>query len=405
MKWQHENSVRAEEPRRGVSKHLFAPSLVLVFTCLASACARDTTEPAAPPAVSVAHPTTQSVTDAFEFTGNTAASQSVTLVARVEGYLEGIHFSDGADVHGGDLLFTIQPDQYQAQLKQAEAQVAAEKAAVEHATTELGRYTELVKHDSAPQTQVDRWEYERDSSLAALHGAEAQVDLAKLNLGYTRVTAPLDGRIGRHLVDVGNLVGGVGQAKDLAEINQIDPLYVYFTIDERAVLALLAERSAGHMPAAIPAAFGLLEENGYPHPGQVDFASLSVAPRTGTLQVRGTFPNPAPGVPPGLFARVRIPKGPPRDALVIPGDAISFDQQGAYVLIVNANDVVERRAITTGTQVGDQYVVESGLRADDWIVVAGLARAIPGRKVSPDRSAATAMPTPLMPTPSPAPPA
>src|SRR5262249_12970622 len=154
----------------------------------------------------------------LQFTGNTAATDSVTLVARVEGYLEQISFTDGARVHKGDLLFTIQQDQYKAQLQQAQAQVAAQEAALWHAKTELGRYTELVKQDSAPQTQVDRWQYERDSAAAALLSARAQVELAQLNLSYTRITAPFDGRMGRHLVDPGNLVGAMGQQTNLAQI-------------------------------------------------------------------------------------------------------------------------------------------------------------------------------------------
>lgn len=370
----------------------------------AAGCGRNGGAPApAPPAVTVAQAVRQPVTDYLEYTGNTAASDSVTLVARVEGYLEAVHVADGARVRKGDLLFTIQPDQYRAQLQQAAAQVAAQQAAVRHASTELARYTALVKKDSAPQTQVDRWEYERDSSLAALHAAEAQVELAKLNLSYTRVTAPFDGRMGRHLVDPGNVVGGLGQPTSLGQIDRIDPLYVYFTIDERDLLRLTTEHRQQRVrplaSAAIPAAFGLLDEDGYPHQGELDFASLGVAPRTGTLEVRAIFPNPDPGVLPGLFARVRIPSDQPHEALVVPGEAINFDQQGEYVLVVNEANTVERRPITTGAQVGDGYVVTQGLQGDEWIIVAGLARAIPGRKVSPDRTPG-ASPSPTAPVPA-----
>jgi RND family efflux transporter MFP subunit len=365
------------------------PSAAMVLATAIAACdSRQTTPAAQPPAVTVASPVRQQVTDYLQFTGNTAAFDSVTLVARVEGYLEQIHFTDGARVHKGDLLFTIQQDQYKAQLQQAKAQVAAQEAALWHAKTELGRYTDLVKEDSAPQTQVDRWQYERDSAAAALLAAQAQVELAKLNLSYTLITAPFDGRMGRHLVDPGNLVGAMGQQTNLAQIDRTDPLYVYFTIDERDLLRVLERRTRtpGHplVEQTIPAAFGLLNEDSYPHQGKLDFASLSVAPTTGTLQVRAIFPNPEPGVLPGLFVRLRVPAGPPHDALLIPGDAISFDQQGQYVLLVNANDVVERRPIMTGTQVGDQFVVTDGLDSGDRVVLAGLARAIPGRKVMPE---------------------
>src|SRR5262249_2143323 len=253
------------------------------------------------------------------------------------------HFVDGAQVKKGDLLFTIQDAQYKAQLQQAEAQVAAQKAALWHAKEELGRYTELVKEMSAPQTEVDHWRYERDAAEAGLLSADGQVELAKLNLGYTRITAPFDGHMGRHLVDPGNLVGAMGQQTSLAQIDQIDPLYVYFTIDERDLLRIRkkAERTP-HRPLpdeTLPVAFGLLNEAGDPPEGRLDFASLSVAPTTGPLQVRGIFPNPS-NVLPGLFVRVRIPAGEPRESVLVPGEALSFDQQGEYVLVVSDANVV-----------------------------------------------------------------
>jgi RND family efflux transporter MFP subunit len=372
----------------------FALGLIRAALTSALGCSSGAPPAPPPPQVTVASPRTQQVTDYGLFTGNTAATDSVTLVARVEGYLEQIHFTDGATVKKGDLLFTIQQSQYKAQLQQAEAQLAAQQAALVHAKTEVARYAQLVKEDSAPQTEVDRWVYERDSAEAGIQGAQAQIELAKLNLGYTRITAPFDGRMGRHLVDPGNVVGGAAQPTSLATIDRTDPLYVYFTIDERTLLRIRAEHQdksrADVTDQSVPAFFGLLDEEGFPHEGKLDFASLTVAPTTGTLQVRAIFPNPSPGLPPGLFVRVRVPSAAPADALVIPGEAVAFDQQGEYVLLVNADGVVERRAITTGAQVGTDIVVKTGLVASDRVVVAGLQRAVPGRKVDAQQAPAAA---------------
>jgi RND family efflux transporter MFP subunit len=342
------------------------------------------------PTVTVAQPVTQTVTDYLNFTGNTVATDSVTLVARVEGYLEKVHFTDGAQVKKNDLLFTIQQDQYKAQLQQAEAQVAAQQAALSHAKTELARYTGLLKEDAATQTEVDHWRYQRDSAAASLLAAQAQVELAKLNLSYTTVRAPFDGRIGRHLVNPGNVVGAMGQQTALAEIEQIDPLYVYFTINERDLLRVI-ERVKQTSPAPIqerhiPVYFGLSNEEGYPHEGRLDFAAIGVAPTTGTLQLRGVFPNPDLSVLPGLFVRVRVPALQQRNALLVPGDAVSFDQQGEYLLIVNDKNVVERRSVKIGPQVGDLLVIDEGLKPEDLVIVEGLLQAIPGREVNPQRA-------------------
>ncbi len=357
---------------------------------------RDAQETAAPPppAVTVAKPVSESVANYLDFTGNTAATQKVTVVARVEGYLEKIHFTDGQQVKKGDLLFTIQQAQYQAQLKKAQAQVAVEKAALWHATTELRRYTDLVRQDAATQTQVDHWRTEKEQAAARLLAAQAQVDIAQLTLGYTLVRAPIAGRIGRHLVDTGNLVGGIGQPTSLAEIEQIDPIHVYFTIDQRELLRLIERQKTLPRDAIgrglVPATFGLLTEEGHPHQGHLDFAAIGIAPTTGTLQVRGVFANRDQRILPGLFARLRVSALEAKDALLVPGDAVRFDQQGEYVLVVNAQNIVERRGVKLGLQVGDRLVVSEGLAADDLVIVEGLLQAVPGRAVSPHPAAGSA---------------
>jgi len=365
-----------------------ATALAVLLLTLVSGCGRPEATPPAPE-VTVARPTVQTVTDYLEFTGNTAATDSVSLVARVEGYLESVHFVDGSRVKKGELLFTIQQAQYKAQLQQAEAQVEAQKAALWHAKRELVRYTNLLKEDAATQTEVDHWQYEKDSAQASLLGAEAQVVLATLNLDYTTVKAPFDGRIGRHLVNPGNLVGAMGQQSQLAQLDSIDPIYVYFTINERDLLRIVSKNKAITDKALairkIPVEFELSNETDYPHQGLLDFASIAVSSTTGTLQLRGIFRNPDSMILPGLFVRVRVAAALLPNALMVPAEAISFDQQGEYLLVVNDKNLVERRGVTVGPQVGTLQAIEHGLGPDDWVIVEGLLQAIPGRTVSPQR--------------------
>ena len=362
------------------------------------ACRSNTGTEVAPPSVTVAKPLSESVADYLDFTGNTVATESVTLVARVEGYLDQLHFVDGSEVKKDALLFTIQQSQYKAQLQQALAQVDSQKAALWHAKTELVRYSGLLKQDAATQTEVDHWRFEKETAEAGLSNAQAQVILAKLNLSYTEVRAPFTGRIGRHLVNPGNLVGAPGQETPLAQIDQVDPIYVYFTINEGELLRIISEYNAS--PAkrdgsrVLPCFFGLANETGFPHEGRLDFASVTVAPTTGTLQLRAIFPNHDLTVLPGLFARVRLPSPVKRSALLIPGDAISFDQQGEYLLVVDGSNVVHRQGIKSGFQVGTMMVVTEGLKPEDQVIVEGLMQAIPGATVSPKLVTLTPPPPP-----------
>ena len=382
---------------------LAAMVLGLAMICAGLGCGNRPTAVAPRPEVTVAHPGVQDVTDYITFTGNTAATDSVNLVARVQGYLEKLHFTDGARVNKDDVLFTIQQEPYRAQLVQAQAQLAAQRAALWHAQTEFKRYGGLLKEDAATQTEVDHWRYERETAEAGVLGAEAQISIAKLNLSYTVVKAPFDGRLGRHLVDPGNVVGAMGQPTVLAEIDRVDPLYVYFTIDERDLLRISQRRRvSADQPISqrsIPLSFGVMNEEGFPRQGQLDFASLTVEPTTGTLQLRATVSNHDLSLLPGLFVRIRVPTAERHGALIVPGDAVSFDQQGEYVLLVNAHNVVERRGVKTGAQVGDGLVIEEGLKPDDWVIVEGLLQAIPGREVNP-RHKGEAVTEPLSSTPA-----
>lgn len=354
---------------------------------------KNTYVPPPPPKVTVAAPERQTVTEFLDFTGNTAAFDRVELRARVEGYLERLTFEDGALVRKGDLLFLIQQEAYQAELQRAEAEVEAQRARFDHAEKEYKRYLGLFKQNAAPATNVDQWKFERDSAKAALMGAEAQVQLAQLNLSYTRVVAPFDGRMGRHLVDPGNLVGA-GEETVLAEIYRIDPIYAYFTINERDLQRVKEQRArrgaADFRQVPVPVYLGLQTETGFPHEGRIDFAAIGVDPGTGTLEVRGVFPNPDRVLLPGYFVRLRLPVGVLPNAWLVPEVAVGFDQLGRYVYVVNDANVVERRAVTLGPAHGTMRVIDSGLQGDERVIVAGLARAFPGREVTPELAQAPA---------------
>lgn len=337
------------------------------------------------PQVTVSQPVQRMVSEYLEFTGNTQAFNTVQLVARVQGYLEKVFFHDGDRVKKGQLLFLIQQNTYQARLEQAKAQVLQQKASLDHAQTELDRFSGLLRQHAAAQTDVDNWRFERDNARAAVVAAEANRDLAKLDLDYTQVVAPFDGRIDRRLKDPGNLVGA-GEFTPLAQINQIDPLYVYFTINETDLLRVVKQTNIGPGEAEtmrIPAYLALSDEKGYPHAGYLDFTAISVAPTTGTLLLRSIYPNADGTILPGLFARVRVlVVNSEKMALLVPEEAIGNDQLGSYLLLVDEHNTVERRSIKLGVQEDDLRVVE-GIGAQDRVIVNGLLRAIPGNKVNP----------------------
>ena len=350
-------------------------------------------QPPPPPKVTVAQPQQRMVTDYLELTGNTQAIYTVQLVARVAGYLEQVLFQDGQIVKKGQPLFVIQRNTYEDNLRQAEAAISQFRAQLLFAESQYTRFTNLIQHNAATQSDVDNWHYQRDLAQANLKSAESQRDLAKLNLDYTLVAAPFDGRMDRRQVDPGNLVGSGGNTV-LASINQIDPIYVYFNISDYD-LARLRKR-AGGIPGSVDGRTwsvqaGLPGEDGYLHQGHLDFAAISLTTTTGSLLMRGILPNKDGRILPGLYARVRVPLGQ-KASLLVPEVAVGNDQQGAFVLVVNDKNVVERRGVKTGTSVDALRAVDDGLTGKEWVVVNGLLRAAPGRQVTPQREGDTPPP-------------
>lgn len=356
--------------------------------------------PPPPPDVTIAAPVRQEVTRYLNFTGNTASINSVDLVARVEGFLMSIDYKDGAVVKKGDRLFLIQQDTYQADLDQAKAQLASAEAELTNNRAEYQRQSTLGQQDFSSQATVDKARASMEQAQASVDAAKANIEIATINLGYTTVLAPFDGIVTRHLADVGQLVGH-NQPTTLATIVQMNPIYAYFNIGENQVLrikdALAAQGRTIEQVKEIEIDVGLQNEGDeYPHKGRLDYVSPEVDPSTGTLLVRGVFENAKLSLLPGLFVRVRIPAQKIPDAYLVPDTSIGTAQQGKYVLVVNKDNVVEQKIVTTGQQVGEMRVVESGLTADDRVVTGGIQRAAPGSKVNPvvatDKAAAAGTP-------------
>ena len=338
--------------------------------------------------IPVVTPKSQNVTSYVEVTGNAASVNDVKLLARVEGYLEQIHYEDGQFVKKGDLLFTIQQDQYKDQLQQALAQVLAAQAALTHAKTEVVRYTALLKKDAATQVEVDNWVYQRASAEAQLLSAKAQVALAELNLGYTEVRAPFDGIVGKHLIDPGNVVGGSGQQAALAEITQLDPIYMVANLSEQQVTQIRQNLNQHRLTFAdlhkVPVGVALQGQTGFPLQGTIEYVAPALDPATGTLLVRGILANPDRTLLPGFFVNIRLPmERVSQSALLVPDRSLQEDQGGRYLLIVNKDNVVEQRYVQLGQLDGALRVITSGLKPDDRVVVGDLWRVNPGTKVTP----------------------
>jgi RND family efflux transporter MFP subunit len=361
-----------------ISTNKILLSLLLATLLLTAGC-RDQNQYVAPPppTVTVALPKQQDITHYAQYSGLTDAVESVEIRARVEGYLKSIHFRDSAMVKKGDLLFVIDPKPYQARLDEAEATLAMREAELCLAEATLKRKESAFEDQAVSEVEVIEARAQRDQAVAAIAAAKAAIETARLELSYTRVHAPLSGRIGRRLVDVGNLVGA-GEKTLLATIVSTDPIYVYFNVNERDLLDFQSHRTGQQAPTSgnghTTINLGLSNEEGYPHVGKVDYVNNRVEAETGTIQVRGVVANPDGSLLPGLFARVQAPIRTIKNALLVPEFALGVDLQGHYLLTVNDKDEVEYHAVTIGPKADGWRVIETGLEAGDRVIVKGLQK-------------------------------
>ncbi|WP_245334933.1 efflux RND transporter periplasmic adaptor subunit [Bradyrhizobium mercantei] len=381
--------VRLRNPR------LARAALVISGFVSLSACEQNSFVAPPPPKVEVAPPVQRAITRYLDATGNTAPIKTVDLVARVQGFLQSINYQDGSFVKEGTTLFTIEPETYKLKLEQAQAAEVGAQATVKQADADFKRQTDLVQRQAVSQATLETSTATRDNAQAGLQQAQVNTKLAAVNYGYTNVAAPFDGIVSNHLVSVGELVG-VASPTQLATIVQLNPIYVNFNVNEQDVLRVREEARRRGMSVnelrQLPVEVGLQTETGYPHKGKIDYISPTLNQSTGTLAVRGVFANPDRTLLPGFYVRVRVPFDKQEDALLVPDVAIGSDQAGRYVLVVNADNVVEQRKVTTGPLEEGLRVIESGLKADDRVVTAGLLRAIPGQKVDPQVQKADAAP-------------
>ncbi len=370
----------------------------MLLAIVLSGCRSAQPPPPAPPSVTVAHPLVQSVVEWDEYTARLSAIQSVDVRARVGGYLQSIHFADGAIVSAGDLLFVIDPRPYEAVLNRARADQTLAEARLDLAQKDLARAEFLVKSRAISQEEADTRAAAVRQALASVAGARAAVEAAALDVEFTRVTAPIGGRVSRHLVTEGNLiVGGATAATLLTTIVSLDPIYAYFEVDEQAYLKYSRLNLSGQRPSSRevqnPVQIGVADEPDFPHHGWMDFVDNQIDPATGTLQGRALLPNHDLLFSPGQFVRLRLAGSGRYEAVLVPDEAIGTDQAQRFVWVIDGENRAQYRKVELGPLYEGRRIVRKGLDGTDRIVVSGLQRVRPNIVVAPEEQ-------PLPPCPS-----
>jgi membrane fusion protein (multidrug efflux system) len=342
---------------------------------------------ASKPAVTVAPATLRDITPSASYVGRVQAVNTVNLIARVTGFLEKQDFKEGQFVKTGDLLFLIEQDPYQAAVAQAEANLAKAQATQTNAELQLRRAQELVRSNTVAQATVDQDVATERSAAADVMAAKAALQQAQINLGYTEIKAPIDGRIGMVLINVGNFVSPTSGT--LATIVSQNPMYVLFPVPTQQVIRYKQQltehpEDAGHLVVHIKLATG----QDYPESGNVDFLDIQANQSTDTVIVRAQFPNPKNLLVSGQIADVTVEAGTPTKALTIPEAALQLDQSGPYVLVVGTDDKVAQQRVKLGAVQGADIVVQQGLKEGDRVIVEGIQKVRPGEVVAPSQAAA-----------------
>jgi len=363
----------------------------IVFLGIFSGCKKEAPPQPPAPEVTVAQPLQENVRRYHDLTGNTEAVEMVDVRARVEGFLEEVHFEDGTDVKEGDVLFTIEQDVFIADVEQAKAVLESTIAESHRAQADLDRVNLAVKTGAVSEQEVDLKRAERDIAVASVDKAKALLKQAELQLSYTTVTSPVTGRVSRRYVDKGNLVGS-GEKTLLTRVVRFNPIYVYSNISETLLSQILKKAGKTDQDRREVNAklfVGLADEEGYAHEGVLNFIDNRLDETTGTAQIRGTVPNENRLLYPGMFVRLRIPALEETTALLVYEKAIGTDLGGKFILVVGQDNVVERRYVKLGQLYENMRVVEDGLNANERYIYKGIQRARPGLPVTPKEESET----------------
>lgn len=374
-----------------IPKTVWRAGLALMLACLVASCGEKQQAGAPPPpTVTVSEPGKRTIFDFDEYVGRFVAVNSVEVRARVSGYLEGVHFKDGSRVKQGDLLFTIDKRPFQNAVAQATAALAQTKSNLSFTEADFMRGQQLVKEKTITDQTFEQRSQAYRNAQAAVAGAEAALRTAKLDLEFTELRAPIDGRIGDRRVSPGNLVtGGTGgNTTLLATIVSNDPIHFEFTFDEASYLRYERNSKDGNdvasRGAGVKVSLKLIDENDFEHAGRMDFVDNVIDRSTGTIRGRAVFDNPNGVFTPGMFGRVRVPASAPYEALLVPDAAIGSEQARKFVLVVDKADTAQSRYVTLGQLIdGKMRVIKEGLSADDRVIVNGMARTRAGQKVNP----------------------